>query len=95
MIPTTVTDEAVERAARAEWDHDFVHAPWEGAPDDVRDYYRDSARAALTDAAPLIAAQALKDAADAMAADPEFRDPLRLRADWLRARADEIAGEQR
>lgn len=36
------------------------------------------------------AVQALLEAADAQDADPEFRDPLRLKSDWLRARADRI-----
>lgn len=36
------------------------------------------------------AAKALREAADAQDADPEFRDPLRLKSDWLRARADRI-----
>jgi len=37
-------------------------------------------------------AEALREAADAMDDDPEFRDPLRLKSDWLRARADRIDG---
>ena len=39
-----------------------------------------------------VQAEALRAAADAMDADPEVRDPLRLRADWLRARADRTEG---
>lgn len=38
-------------------------------------------------------AEALREAADTMDADPEFRDPLRLKSDWLRARADKLATE--
>lgn len=34
-----------------------------------------------------IAAEALREAADAADADPDFRDPLRLKSDWLRNRA--------
>lgn len=37
-----------------------------------------------------VKAEALNEAADEADADPEFRDPLRLRADWLRARADRL-----
>lgn len=37
-----------------------------------------------------VAATALEQAADAMDIDPTFRDPLRLKADWVRARAVEI-----
>lgn len=36
------------------------------------------------------AVQALREAADAQDADPEFRDPLRLKSDWLRTRAERI-----
>jgi hypothetical protein len=50
--------------------------------------------AALTAAAPFIQAAALRDAADALDADPEFRDPLRLKSDWLRARAASIEGRE-
>ena len=38
-------------------------------------------------------AEALEEAADAMDADPEFRDPLRLKSDWLRNRAHQITEE--
>lgn len=48
--------------------------------------------------APLIVrevkAEALEEAADAMDADPSFRDPLRLKSDWLRARAIRARKEQ-
>ena len=40
-----------------------------------------------------VAARALREASAAMDADPDFRDPLRLKADWLRARADRIERE--
>lgn len=38
-------------------------------------------------------AEALEEAADAMDADPEFRDPLRLKSDWLRNRAQQLKEE--
>lgn len=34
--------------------------------------------------------EALEEAADAMDADPEFRDPLRLKSQWLRNRAQQL-----
>ena len=37
-------------------------------------------------------AKALEEAADAMGVDLSFRDPLRLRAGWLRDRAERIRG---
>ena len=40
-----------------------------------------------------VKAEALRDAADAMDTDQGVRDPLRLRSDWLRARADRLAAE--
>lgn len=40
-----------------------------------------------------VKADALREAADDAQADPTFRDPLRLRSDWLRVRADRIEGE--
>ena len=102
-IKPTVTDEAVEAAARAEWRVDFALTPWVSGPEDVRDYYRDTARAALEAAAPLIAAQALRDAADgyqtggwaddlpAGGSRPALILGMSQRAvAWLRARADQI-----
>ena len=37
-----------------------------------------------------VAAKTLRDAAAAADADDLFRDPLRLKSDWLRARADNL-----
>ena len=50
-----ITDEMVEIAARAMWDHDW---PWESLPDNLADYYRSSTRATLESVTPLIAAKA-------------------------------------
>ena len=37
-----------------------------------------------------VAAKTLRDAAAAADADDLFRDPLRLKSDWIRARADNL-----
>ena len=80
-----ITDEMVETAAEAQWHYDWPLREFRREPDDLQDYYRNSARAALETVAPLIAAKALLDAA-AMAA----RNESQRSADWLRARADRI-----
>lgn len=99
-----ITDEAVE-AARDElagWQIGSGYYATQVAVDEALDM----ARAALEAALPLIVddlranpverlqdeAEALEEAADAMDADPSFRDPLRLKSDWLRARAARIRG---
>ena len=81
-----ITDEMVETAAAAQWHYDWPLREFHREPDDIQDYYRNSARVALETVAPLIAAKALLDAA-AMAA----RNESQRSADWLRARADRIA----
>ena len=77
--------EIIEAGARA------IHEDQCSSPDEVcnPDCFRakELSEAALTAMLPLIL-KALEDAADAMDADPAFRDPLRLRADWLRTRAE-------
>ena len=80
-----ITDEMVETAADAQWRYEWPRREFRHVPDDLQDYYRNSARAALETVAPLIAAKALLDAA-AMAA----RNESQRSADWLRARADRI-----
>lgn len=70
------------------------HRPQEEILEEEREHIRKRADAVLallpgrTEAE--VKAEALREAADAMDADPEFRDPLRLKADWTRARADEL-----
>lgn len=70
--------------------------------DDVRRAYRSPVDAALdgpefdrwlAEHDRAVGAEALREAADAMDADPEFRDPLRLKAAWVRERADRIEAE--
>lgn len=47
----------------------------------------------LTEHDQQVKAQALEEAADRMDADPEFRDPLRLKSQWLRDRAQQLKEE--
>lgn len=54
---------------------------------------RDKTVAAVMALVPKIKAEALREAADGQDADPEFRDPLRLKSEWLRDRADRIESE--
>ena len=59
-----ITDEMVETTAEAQWRYDWPLREFHREPDDIQDYYRTSARVALETVAPLIAAKALRDAAD-------------------------------
>ena len=72
-------------------EHGFMHLDQEDA-EHCAIHIGEVLREALAAHDREIAAKALRDAADAMAADSEVRDPLQLRADWLRARADRIEG---
>jgi len=76
-----VTDEAIEKAGRAIWEHDNGHTTW--PPRDPLEIgpAEDAARAALEAAAPLIAARALEEAAH------HIRITDGYGSDWLRARA--------
>lgn len=98
-----ITDAMVETAAAAQWHYDWPHREFHREPDDLQDFYRNSARAALEAVAPLIAAKALRDAADAWqtggwaddipkgATRPAVVLGMAQRAtNWLRARADRI-----
>ena len=53
-----ITDEMVEIAARAMWDHDWPDKPWESLPDNLAYYYRSRTRATLESVVLLIAAKA-------------------------------------
>ena len=57
MIP----DEAVEAAAKAEYEHEFLvlEGAWNDAPKDVRTLFRQSVRVALEAAAPHMTAPVL------------------------------------
>ena len=93
-----VTDEMVETAARAMWERIDREESWSEIYH--ASAYRRDARAALEAAAPLIAAQALRDAADReMAAwepvpmSPDWLDAIESVCETLRARADQIEKE--
>lgn len=86
----TPTDELREQAANAAASAENEHFEVCG---DTHSVYEHIADAVLVAVGPHIAAQALRDAAAAANDDPEFRDPLRLKADWIRDRADHIEKE--
>ena len=94
-----VTDEIVEAAARAyhEAASEAVAGSWDVSTPRIRERGLARARAALEAAAPLIAAQALRDAADReMAAwesvpmSPDWMEAIESVCETLRARADEM-----
>lgn len=102
-----ITDAMVEAAAKALDDHEFPGEGWESESSSGlwRSVCRDRARATLEAVAQLIAAKALRDAADAWQAGewsesmPHGTSRLALilgmaqrAANWLRARADRIEG---
>ena len=79
-----VTDEKVETAARA---IDHAYNP-DRAPI-LAEMFRDYARAALEAVAPLIAAEALREAAE----DWRRGHTFSVMEDWLCARADQVEQE--
>lgn len=83
MIPM----EALEAAEQA-----VVDAMYKYGPDGHIDGYQEIAHAALVAAAPLMAAQALEDAAEAVDEDP-YDDLDPFYAGWLRDRARKIREE--
>ncbi len=101
----TVTDEIVEAAARADHAHGrLAHDPdWDDLNDTDRDSYRQAARSYLTAAAPLIAAEALREAAQAIrdhdgtwgSGHPldAFGEGLQAAARIVDGRADELERE--
>ena len=101
-----VTDEMVETAARAMYEDAMrrlgvsTPAPWEQAAHSTWLRFMGEARAALDTAAPLIAAAALRDAADReMAAwepvlmSPDWVEAIESVCETLRAHADQIEKE--
>ena len=72
------TDEMVEVAARASWEagREPNHPTWDDLGEGLtRAAFRKENRAALEAAAPLIAAQALRDAADGMDLSAHYPSP--------------------
>ena len=87
-----ITDAMVETAARAMWERIDREESWSEIYH--ASAYRRDARAALEAAAPLIAADALRDAADAIDSNSgEISMPVGLIAVALRAHADRIEKE--
>ena len=58
-------DEMVETAAAAQWHYEWPDREFCREPNDLQDFYYESARTGLEAVAPLIAAKALEDAAEA------------------------------
>ena len=91
-----VTDEMVETAARAEWNvvwGDVID--WDEADPKSREMFSRGIRPALEAVAPLIAAAALRDAADRERAawesvpmSPDWMEAIESVCETLRARAD-------
>ena len=79
-----LTDEAVEKAARAEWEHEWPERSWERAPLDIQDFYTSVARAALSAVLPDIIQQAkaevLREAEPTLQVMLEYGQALR--GDW-------------
>ena len=87
-----ITDAMVETAAQAMWERIDREESWSEIYH--ASAYRRDARAALEAAAPLIAADALRDAADAIDSNSgEISMPVGLIAVALRAHADRIEKE--
>ena len=61
MPDLLITDEMVETAADAQWRYEWPRREFRREPDDLQDFYRNSARAALEAVAPLIAAKAWEE----------------------------------
>ena len=79
-----ITDAMVEAAARTEWTHERHIRPWEKAPDDLAGHCRGCSRNALEAVAPLIAATALRDAAEMLRPHcPTSAQDLNTRADHI------------
>lgn len=90
--------EAAQRWYRDTYGRDSTSPAWDKIEDETdREMFRAQADGVLAlwpgESRATVQAEALRDAADAMDADVEVRDPLRLRADWLRARADRLSAE--
>jgi len=81
----TPTPEAVEAAARAIHANDFERGlvaedVWGDLTDETREWYVANATSALTAAGPIIAAEALREAADWLADMDDGRDTAQHRA---------------
>lgn len=83
-IDRYLTEEVAEKAARAEWEHEWPERSWEKAPDYIREDYMITARAALSDVLPEIIQQAKAEAL--REAEPVLQTMLEygaaIRGDW-------------
>ena len=61
MPDLLITDEMVETSADAQWRYEWPTREFHREPDDLQDFYRNSARVALEAVAPLIAAKAWEE----------------------------------
>ena len=87
----TISNDAIEAAARALWQNGSSAnpCPWDEVSSGLQSRYRFFAAAALSAAAPIIRAEALREAADAID-ENQYDDLDPFLADWLRSRADRI-----
>lgn len=76
-----LTEEAVEKAARTEWEYEWPERSWDDEPDDLRDFYISVARASLTAVLPDIIQQAkaevLREAEPALQTMLEYGSAIR------------------
>lgn len=90
---TTPTPEAIEATARALYELEYGE-PWSVNSVNTKGRYRAEATAALTAAAPFIAAHALRAAAAEYDAITNSENRLTMpTGDWFRARAATIEGK--
>ena len=85
-----ITDEMVETAADAQWRYEWPRREFRRDPDDLQDFYRNSARAALESVAPLIAATAWEAGYQACRNRPRVDGYFINRANPYQTRADAI-----
>lgn len=96
MAEVATTEKAAEALWRASQEvNGFSEESWEGVSEPQRASWRHQARAVLVAVGPMIAAQALRDAAETWAENPDSVDsetPADTR-NWMRDRADTIEKE--
>lgn len=93
-IDRYLTDEVVEKAARAEWEHEWPERSWERAPFANQDFYKSVAHTSLSAVLPAIIQKAKAEALRDAASSPIPRGALACETrTWLRDRADQIAGD--
>lgn len=83
-----IKPEWVGRMAAAQWHYEWPDREFCREPNDLQDFYYESARTALEAVAPLIAAQVLRDTAMSLGENQMIREGDVK--DWLRNRANRI-----